>query len=96
MKKEEEPITTFIWCGAVVKVYVQVVKFAGTTIQRHLLPRNLRNAVNSAVQDAENIPHSDPTNNKPPRRVSNVRPSDHNNEPSITARGKQVRQYRKG
>ncbi len=96
MKKEEEPITTFIWCGAVVKVYVQVVKFAGTTIQRHLLPRNLRNAVNSAVQDAENIPHSDPTNNKSPRRVSNVRPSDHNNEPSITARGKQVRQYRKG
>ncbi|EJM0965114.1 hypothetical protein NNU63_004799 [Klebsiella pneumoniae] len=96
MKKKEEPITTFIWCGAVVKVYVQVVKFAGTTIQRHLLPRNLRNAVNSAVQDAENIPHSDPTNNKSPRRVSNVRPSDHNNEPSITARGKQVRQYRKG
>ena len=94
-KKKEEPITSFIWCGAVVKVYVQVVKFAGTTIQRHLLPSNLRKAVNSAVQDAENIPHSDPTNNKPPRRVSNVRPSDHNNEPSITARGKQVRQYRK-
>ena len=75
MKKEEEPLATFIWCGAVVKVYVQVVKFAGTTIQRHLLPRNLRNAVNSAVQDAENIPHSDPTNNKPPRRVSNAEPS---------------------
>ena len=96
MKKEEELITSFIWCGATVCVYTQVVKFAGTTIQRHLLPRNLRNAVNSAVQDAENIPHSDPTNNKPPRRVSNVGPSDHNNEPSITARGKQVRQYRKG
>lgn len=75
MKKEEEPITSFIWCGAVVQVYTQTITFAGTTIQRHLLPRNLRNAVNSAVQDAENIPHSDPTNNKPPRRVSNVRPS---------------------
>jgi hypothetical protein len=96
LKKEEEPITSFIWCGATVCVYTQVVKFAGTTIQRHLLPRNLRNAVNSAVQDAENIPHSDPTNNKPPRSVRNARPSDHNNEPSITAREKQVRQYRKG
>ncbi|MHA6674570.1 hypothetical protein ACXX29_021740 [Enterobacter mori] len=75
MKKEQEPITRFIWCGAVVKVYVQVVKFAGTTIQRHLLPNYLRNAMNSAVQDAENIPHSDPTNNKPPRSVRNARPS---------------------
>ncbi len=69
MKKEEELITSFIWCGATVCVYTQVVKLAGTTIQRHLLPNHLRNAVNSAVQDAENIPHSDPTNNKPPRRV---------------------------
>ena len=49
MKKEEEPITTFIWCGAVVKVYTQVVKFAGTTIQRHLLPSNLRRAVDQQV-----------------------------------------------
>lgn len=96
MKKEQEPITRFIWCGTVVKVYVQVVKFAGTTIQRHLLPNYLRNAVNSAVQDAENIPHSDPTNNKPPRSARNTRPSVHNNEPSITARGRQVRQYWKG
>lgn len=75
MKKEEELITSFIWCGATVCVYTQVVKFAGTTIQRHLLPRNLRNAVNSAVQDAENIPHSDSTNNKPPRRVKNAEQS---------------------
>ena len=72
MNKEEKPITSFMWCGVTVYVYRQVVKFAGTTIQRHLLPRNLRNAVNSAVQDAENIPHSDPTNNKPPRRVKNA------------------------
>lgn len=75
MKKEEAPLATFIWCGAVVQVYTQTITFAGTTIQRHLLPRNLRNAVNSAVQDAENIPHSDPTNNKPPRRVKNAEPS---------------------
>lgn len=75
MKKEEEPIISFIWNGATVRVYTQIVKLAGTTIQRHLLPRNLRNAVNSAVQDAENIPHSDPTNNKPPRRVKNAEPS---------------------
>lgn len=54
MKKEEEPLATFIWCGAVVKVYVQVVKFAGTTIQRHLLPTNLRRAVNEEVAKAGN------------------------------------------
>ena len=54
MKKEEEPITTFIWCGAVVKVYTQVVKFAGTTIQRHLLPTNLRKAVDQQVAGAAN------------------------------------------
>ncbi len=49
MKKEEEPITSFIWCGATVCVYKQVVKFAGTTIQRHLLPTNLRRAVDQQV-----------------------------------------------
>lgn len=60
MKKEEEPITTFIWCGAVVKVYVQVVKLAGTTIQRHLLPTNLRRAVNEEVAKAGNLPEDSP------------------------------------
>ena len=49
MKKEEELITSFIWCGATVCVYTQVVKFAGTTIQRHLLPTNLRRAVDQQV-----------------------------------------------
>lgn len=49
MTKEEEPITTFMWCGTVVKVYRQTVKFAGTTIQRHLLPSNLRRAVDQQV-----------------------------------------------
>ncbi len=87
MKKEEEPLATFIWCGAVVQVYTQTITFAGTTIQRHLLPRNLRNAVNSAVQDAENIPHSDPTNNKPPRRVKNAEPSHY----AVSARAVQRR-----
>ncbi|EIV3895297.1 hypothetical protein LIN35_22375 [Klebsiella pneumoniae] len=52
MKKEEELITSFIWCGATVCVYTQVVKFAGTTIQRHLLPTNLRRAVQQAVNQA--------------------------------------------
>ncbi|HCT9448902.1 hypothetical protein ACJEQE_28810 [Klebsiella pneumoniae] len=60
MKKEEEPITTFIWCGAVVKVYTQVVKLAGTTIQRHLLPTNLRRAVNEEVAKAGNLPEDSP------------------------------------
>lgn len=32
--------------------YTQVVKFAGTTIQRHLLPTNLRRAVQQAVNQA--------------------------------------------
>lgn len=53
MKKEEELITSFIWCGAFVKVYRQTVKFAGTTIQRHLLPSALRQAVNQEVARAE-------------------------------------------
>ncbi|HHL1305548.1 TPA: hypothetical protein ACQ3C6_003874 [Klebsiella pneumoniae] len=60
MKKEEEPLATFIWCGAVVKVYVQVVKLAGTTIQRHLLPTNLRRAVNEEVAKAGNLPEDSP------------------------------------
>lgn len=60
MKKKEEPITSFIWHGAVVKVYVQVVKLAGTTIQRHLLPTNLRRAVNEEVAKAGNLPEDSP------------------------------------
>lgn len=51
-KKKEAPLASFIWCGAVVQVYVQTVTFAGTVIHRHLLPRNLRIAVNQAVEKA--------------------------------------------
>lgn len=54
MNKEEKPITSFMWCGVTVCVYTQVVKFAGTTIQRHLLPTNLRKAVNEGVAGAAN------------------------------------------
>ena len=60
MKKEEELITSFIWCGATVCVYTKVVKFAGTTIQRHLLPTNLRKAVNEEVAKAGNLPEDSP------------------------------------
>ncbi|HBQ0246207.1 TPA: hypothetical protein MNT87_004211 [Klebsiella pneumoniae] len=60
MKKKEEPITTFIWCGAVVQVYTQTITFAGTTIQRHLLPTNLRRAVNEEVAKAGNLPEDSP------------------------------------
>ena len=52
MKKEEELITSFIWCGAVVQVYTQTITFAGTVIQRHLLSKNLRSAVQQAVNQA--------------------------------------------
>lgn len=44
-KKKEAPLASFIWCGAVVQVYTQTITFAGTVIQRHLLPKNLRSAV---------------------------------------------------
>jgi len=60
LKKEEEPITSFIWCGATVCVYTQVVKFAGTTIQRHLLPTNLRRAVDQQVAGAANHQEASP------------------------------------
>ncbi|HBS5638159.1 hypothetical protein ACJWUN_20380 [Klebsiella pneumoniae] len=75
MKKEEEPITTFIWCGAVVKVYVQVVKLAGTTIQRHLLPTNLRRAVNEEVAKAGNLPEDSPRRVQTKRGKRNAEPS---------------------
>ena len=51
-KKKEEPLASFIWCGAVVQVYTQTITFAGTILQRHLLPKNLRIAVNQAVEKA--------------------------------------------
>ncbi|HCR1896903.1 TPA: hypothetical protein ONC14_003866 [Enterobacter asburiae] len=60
MKKEEKPITSFIWCGATVRVYTQIVKLAGTTLQRHLLPSNLRKAVNEEVAKAGNLPEDSP------------------------------------
>ncbi len=60
MKKEEEPIISFMWCGATVCVYTRVVKFAGTTIQRHLLPTNPRKAVNEEVAKAGNLPEDSP------------------------------------
>ena len=88
MKKEEEPITTFIWCGAVVKVYVQVVKFAGTTIQRHLLPTNLRKAVDQQVAGAAN--HQEAS----PRRVQHYQRREGNAEQShygVSARAVQRR-----
>lgn len=88
MKKEEEPITTFIWCGAVVKVYVQVVKLAGTTIQRHLLPTNLRKAVDQQVAGAAN--HQEAS----PRRVQHYQRREGNAEQShygVSARAVQRR-----
>lgn len=60
MKKEEEPIISFIWNGATVRVYTQIVKLAGTTLQRHLLPTNLRKAVNEEVAKAGNLPEDSP------------------------------------
>ncbi|HHO0150205.1 TPA: hypothetical protein ACRR3T_003667 [Enterobacter asburiae] len=60
MKKEEEPITSFIWNGATVRVYTQIVKLAGTTLQRHLLPSKLRKAVNEEVAKAGNLPEASP------------------------------------
>lgn len=60
MIKKEEPITSFIWNGATVRVYTQVVKLAGTRLQRHLLPPNLRKAVNEEVAKAGNLPEDSP------------------------------------
>ncbi len=50
--KKEEALASFVWCGAVVQVYTKTVTFAGTVIQRHLLPKNLRSAVQQAVNQA--------------------------------------------
>ncbi|HHQ5744480.1 hypothetical protein M2C25_22950 [Klebsiella pneumoniae] len=88
MKKKEEPITTFIWCGAVVQVYTQTITFAGTTIQRHLLPTNLRRAVNEEVAKAGNLPEDSP------RRVQQNQRREGNAEPShygVSARAVQRR-----
>lgn len=42
------------------RVYTQTVKLAGTTLQRHLLPPNLRKAVNEEVAKAGNLPEDSP------------------------------------
>ncbi|HID3062062.1 TPA: hypothetical protein ACXGG7_001312 [Klebsiella pneumoniae] len=76
MKKKEEPITTFIWCGAVVQVYTQTITFAGTTIQRHLLPTNLRKAVDQQVAGAAN--HQEAS----PRRIQHYQRREGNAEQS--------------
>ncbi|EGT0042146.1 TPA: hypothetical protein ACJJXI_000938 [Enterobacter hormaechei subsp. xiangfangensis] len=75
MKKEEEPITSFIWNGATVRVYTQVVKLAGTTLQRHLLPPNLRKAVNEEVAKAGNLPEDSPRRVQTKRGNRNAEPS---------------------
>lgn len=88
MKKEEELITSFIWCGATVCVYTQVVKFAGTTIQRHLLPTNLRKAVNEGVAGAANRQEARP------RRIQHYQRREGNAEQQhygVTARAMQRR-----
>lgn len=66
MKKEEEPIISFMWNGATVCVYTRVVKFAGTTIQRHLLPTNLRKAV---VQQVNQVAGAANHQEASPRRI---------------------------
>lgn len=50
--KKEEALANFVWCGAVVQVYTKTVTFVGTVIQRHLLSKNLRSAVQQAVNQA--------------------------------------------
>ena len=76
MKKEEEPITSFIWNGATVRVYTQIVKLAGTPLQRHLLPPNLRKAVNEEVAKAGNLPEDSPRRiQQSQRRSGNVESS---------------------
>lgn len=58
--------------GAVVQVYTKTVTFAGTVIQRHLLPKNLRQAVDKAAQ-AECLAVDSPRHiQQNQRRVRNV------------------------
>jgi len=93
VKKEEELITSFIWCGATVCVYTKVVKFAGTTIQRHLLPTNLRKAVNEGVAGAAN--HQEAS----PRRIQHYQRREGNAEQrhyGVSARAVQGRRRKKG
>ncbi|MCK6926005.1 hypothetical protein QP556_06370 [Citrobacter freundii] len=93
MKKEEELITSFIWCGAMVRVYTQVVKFAGTTILRHLLPTNLRKAVNEEVVGAAN--HQEAS----PRRIQHSQRREGNAEQQhhgVSARAVQLRSRKTG
>lgn len=71
-KKKEEPLASFIWCGAVVQIYTQTITFAGTILQRHLLPKNLRQAVDKAAQ-AECLAVDSPRHiQQNQRRVRNV------------------------
>mgnify|MGYP007028712593 CR=1 FL=1 len=91
MRKREAPIASFIWCGAVVQVYIQTVTFAGTVIQRHLLPKNLRQAVEKAAQ-AGNLQGDSPRHvQQNQRRVRNAEQSHY----GVSARTKQ-RQNRPG
>lgn len=88
MNKEEKPITSFMWCGVTVCVYTKVVKFAGTTIQRHLLPTNLRKAVDQQVAGAAN--HQEAS----PRRIQHSQRREGNAEQQhygVTARAMQRR-----
>lgn len=88
MNKEEKPITSFMWCGVTVCVYTKVVKFAGTTIQRHLLPTNLRRAVDQQVAGAAN--HQEAS----PRRIQHSQRREGNAEQQhygVTARAMQRR-----
>ncbi|HCI8141681.1 TPA: hypothetical protein ACYEQP_000428 [Klebsiella pneumoniae] len=100
MKKEEELITSFIWCGATVCVYTQVVKFAGTTIQRHLLSKNLRSAVQQAVNQAvEKAAQAECLAVDSPRHVQQNRRRVRNEEQQhygVTARAMQGRRRKKG
>lgn len=68
-KKKEEPLASFIWCGAVVQVYAQTVMFAGTILQRHLLPKNLRSAVQQAVNQAAEKARGEIRQDSTPRHI---------------------------
>lgn len=93
MKKEDKPITSFMWCGATVCVYTKVVKFAGTTIQRHLLPTNLRKAVDQQVAGAANHQEASPRRiQQSQRRVRDAESAHY----GVTARAMQRRSRKTG
>lgn len=68
-KKKEEPLASFIWCGAVVQVYTQTITFSGTILQRHLLPKNLRSAVQQAVNQAVEKARGEIRQDSTPRHI---------------------------